>query len=881
MAALCGAPRGEMEEVGSKLATEEVGPALKNRRLKILWPATGEWYDADVQVAHSDGRARVWYKDTFTPDGYAEMEEIDLVETVRWGHVAWLPGENASSGITVGTSEGDGDDEALAADSFIHGFVAPSSPAPSRSSKRKQPSPGGNSLPDEDHLDAAEAPDEEEDAEWDPDADRPDDEVWEPALPGTSEDEPKPSSNPHHRPPNPPNHAPSKRKRGGSSNSSSKKKAEPDADRHVTRPLEQHSDAERASVALQMRADDDARPKVKQRLQTALRKGEDECSQAEERNSDYTYADTLAAEVEEALFSSCKTEGRSIYSRAARRLLYNLDDDNNPQLRAKVVARECSTTMLPHMSSEQLAAPGQVSERQKARERAEKQVFLPDEERENSTKLRNSDGGMEHEDAGLVHEFAQNEHRTKALPLKPPSGSIAPEGEEQQAHVKEESGVGQGQSGGESNAKDDNRWTKSERGDTATGDAIKAHSEGEDGDTNATTSPETTTTVGVQEEASADAPVVKTFKREGPAAAEAQEKSGLFEVIVKLEGVYDTKLHIEPEKGAIITYGCEDLMGVSSGNEMTVRGRVKLQDATKFAHNVRTTSKSRELSIARVFSCKVPQDEEERETMLGHLQRKQRAAYVVSKDKVELYLFPPGEAANEISPGSADEPSKRMLGVLVHPATDASSSGPARSKQHASVKRHYVHHHQKRSKHQSASSSSSTKREQGSRSSHEHGARRSSGEQQKGASTREERATERSKEKQNRAEQQAPPRPDPQPSEAKAVRNATPQLDKQQPPQPEIVPPPAAVASAPPVPTAPPGFGGGEAAAPLVPQLTKEQLQQVQLQMLQQQQQQQQQQEQEGPPLSAGTQELGNDGPPGFGGMGGPPGFSSNANNSS
>lgn len=790
---------GGPEQVGSLLTEAEVGAHLRGRKLKILWPATGLWYEADVHRAKADGGATVWYGSEGDSE-YGEAEDIDLLETVRWGHVCWCPGESLNHGerITLNETQGTGEAEVDAAEAFFGGLVgATGKPAATAATSTHGAATGASakaaaSLPktntsddpllaagvadddalgadtgedDEDYIvaakrgkkrsapssknrkkasalaadahvrlhaqskrkrardgmpyaaaaddqpDAAEAPDDEEDAEWDPNADRPDDEVWEPALPPTTEEEHRSvSAGDAKQSDRAASNAPQqrKRKRGAGSSAAGGGNSKRGGQHHGNAAVAAQSLAEQQyepekSIPSLMREDDEARGKVRERLVTALRTGEDERAVEEQRPADYANADAIADEVEKALFTTWKAEGRSAYSRAARRILYNLDDKQNPHLRAKVLFREYQAAELPHMSSDQLARPGQVSERQKVRERAEKQAFIPadsDVRADQQAVRRMASIGQEEDGQGAAdgraslldasvyaangNEHAPNEETKELYEIKSEGNDEVPKDARAQISNEDSS-------------------FKAEYEETRT------PLESRDDHKVKVGSLETTESVKEGEEGSTPAPVMHTFKRHGQTSARSafhngDKKNELFELTVKLDGVYDTRLKIEPEKGTVVSAGCAEILGIRSGEVLTVKGRTKLRDVTKFAQNVRTSSKSRELSIARVYCVKESQsDNEDYEELLTHLQSRERAAYLVAKEtKVEMYLIPPGEAANEISPGSADEPTSRLLGVLVHQATKR----PHHAHYHHSKRHHHSAHQQHKRRHHRSEHSS-------------------------------------------------------------------------------------------------------------------------------------------------------------------------------
>ena len=66
------------------VSISEFGSEFKGARIQVLWPDTGEWYNAEVLKVNVGKRtATLWYSDS------NEKEEIDLYEAILKMEVSW------------------------------------------------------------------------------------------------------------------------------------------------------------------------------------------------------------------------------------------------------------------------------------------------------------------------------------------------------------------------------------------------------------------------------------------------------------------------------------------------------------------------------------------------------------------------------------------------------------------------------------------------------------------------------------------------------------------------------------------------------------------------------------------------------------------------
>lgn len=609
-----------------------VGPKLKGRKLQLLWPATGTWHEADVHRVRENGQATVWYGGD---EEEGEKEDIDLKDAARRGHVAWMPGEGPEHGVVVEVDPGGlGDEELEEAERIAHEFAPVLRGGQQDRRSRLMSSAFGleeRSDEEDEGADAAEEP-EAEDQEWAPNADKPDDEVWEMASARTEHEHQQGGR---------------QRKRSRQRERSREKADEESKDREHQ---EQPQKSQKREMNDATKEEEEARARVKDGLIEALRKGAEERAEQQGGSPNYKVGELLAREAE-AEIKSANPDGRS-YKKAARAILFNLKDPNNPDLRSRVITGEIPPRTLPKLTSEELAAPHLASERERVRQRAQKQVFLSGESasgeqasQDTSRIVRKTKKGEEVvEDEREPEPVEQPEPppSINTLPMKP----SAPQQPQQR-----------------SSPEDLQQEENPAAGETAPGDG--ATKEGG------------TTKIGGED--GQGKPAVKhSFKRQHTSSDQHQAEH--WEAITELEGTSDSRLTFEPVSGEATERGLNTITGLRSGQRLTVKGRVPLSDATKYAQKIRHQSRSRTLSLLKVKASISAADDtggddegnagQQAEGILAHLKKKGRAAFVEPTKGVELYIIPPSDEAEELSPECADETSGHLLGALVHRTSD-------------------------------------------------------------------------------------------------------------------------------------------------------------------------------------------------------------------
>ena len=82
---------GTQAHQGSRhlLTLSDIGPSLKGKWISVLWPDTGEWFDAEI-LNMNNSTAKLWYPaDDLNDEMLGEREDINLDEAVGSDQISW------------------------------------------------------------------------------------------------------------------------------------------------------------------------------------------------------------------------------------------------------------------------------------------------------------------------------------------------------------------------------------------------------------------------------------------------------------------------------------------------------------------------------------------------------------------------------------------------------------------------------------------------------------------------------------------------------------------------------------------------------------------------------------------------------------------------